>query len=256
MRLRCGPIIAELGHELHFAGYLRALARASGGITIISRPDRYALYADFCTTFIGHAFDAECSFFQPLPGSAIPASEVAALRKLEPGEKAVPPGRYVLGVQLEHRRYGHWRPEYDGLVVFHARNRPTSRERNWPMEKWAKLVEALPHGPAVSVGSREHALPIPGTEDLRGIPLAELMDVLASARLAIGPSSGPMHLASFCGCPQAVWCGGDEGEARETETRYRRLWNPHATPVAVLTRLDWQPCVSEVLGLGKEAGYG
>jgi hypothetical protein len=53
--------------------------------------------------------------------------------------------------------------------------------------------------------------------------------LLANADIVIGPSSGPMHLASLCGAPHVTWT-----DKASTKRRYLGGWNPHKTPCIVL----------------------
>lgn len=74
-----------------------------------------------------------------------------------------------------------------------------------------------------------------GALDLRALPLRELFDVLASARLALGPSSGPLHLAQLCGCPVLAWYAAQSpSRVVASRVRYARLWNPFRTAWAHL----------------------
>jgi ADP-heptose:LPS heptosyltransferase len=152
----------------------------------------------------------------------------------------------------EFIRYGHARPEFAGAVVIHIRERKDlAPERNWPTDSWALLVSSIARlgfaSRIIAVGTRSASGIIPGVEDYRGAPLQDQMDILASAKFAVGTSSGPMHLASFCGCPHVVWLGGPKDERRFTGDRYMELWNPFKTPVIVLDQWDWQAPVEAVL---------
>ena len=81
---------------------------------------------------------------------------------------------------------------------------------------------------------------------MRRARLGQQMDLLASARLCVGPSSGPMHLASLCGCTHLVWCGGPKGEWKRTRAHYLKSWNPHGTAVRAYAHGSWQPKLEKV----------
>lgn len=81
--------------------------------------------------------------------------------------------------------------------------------------------------------------------DLRGEPLAVQAGALAGARLAIGPSSGAMHLAAFCGAPVLTWYDADERTRFGSANRYRHSWNPWQVPVTYLIDRT-RPSVSDV----------
>ena len=104
----------------------------------------------------------------------------------------------------------------------------------------------------ICIGTPEHAQAVEGALDMRGAPLAEQMNALRSARCAIGPSSGPMHLASLCKCPHLVWCGGGKGERSTTARRYARDWNPHGTVARTFECGSWQPPFDTVLAYVKK----
>jgi ADP-heptose:LPS heptosyltransferase len=89
------------------------------------------------------------------------------------------------------------------------------------------------------------------TADLRNIPLNETADLLAGAKLAIGPSSGPMHLASLCGTRHIVWTDDKFWSAAKmnNRTRYESMWNPLKTPCTVVDQYGWDPPVAVITSL-------
>ena len=102
------------------------------------------------------------------------------------------------------------------------------------------------------MGSVEESDYIEGVEDdLRGIPLETLANVLANTKLLVSPSSGLAHFASLCGCPHIVFSDKRRwnlGCKKGTNwTRYKRYWNPFQTECTVLDEHNWKPPVSRVL---------
>jgi ADP-heptose:LPS heptosyltransferase len=81
--------------------------------------------------------------------------------------------------------------------------------------------------------------------------LSEVMDLMAGATMVIGPSSGPMHLASLCGTPHIVWTDDKVWPAAKmnNRTRYEKAWNPLRTPCKVLDANGWDPSVETVASL-------
>ncbi|MFQ5500824.1 MAG: hypothetical protein ACE5EQ_00805 [Phycisphaerae bacterium] len=73
---------------------------------------------------------------------------------------------------------------------------------------------------------------------------------LSRARLAVGASTGGLHLAALCGCPHYVWGSGPE--ARWTamgitnRQRYETVWNPLGTPCRY-DECGWKPGLDHVL---------
>ena len=219
---------------------------------VCSRPDRKALFADFCTDFIGHDIDChgDCTRARPMPPAAelakwLPTGGCQVVQPRDYGDKTWP-GHYIV--------YGNVRPEWAGAVVIHARSRPYCEWRNWPVRNWHKIGRFLrrmfPGKRLVCMGTRLHALGVEGAADMRGADLQTQMDIThtagATGGFCLGESSGAMHLAEHCGCPVLVWCGGDDGEMERTTRWYRETWNPHHVFARAYRRGDWQPPVEQV----------
>lgn len=144
-------------------------------------------------------------------------------------------------------RFGTQPDRIEYHLLIHARNRQFERtaNRNWPKEKWLELVSQLPSEWSVGwIGTRDEAMAF-GSNDLRSQPLNVLLNEIRKSALVIGPSSGPMHLASLCGIPHVVW----SGNARDVP-RYADVWNPFQVPHSMIR--TWQPEVPQVIeGLKK-----
>lgn len=153
-------------------------------------------------------------------------------------------------------RYGEPQGSDVPVVVVHARDdrRPVIGDRNWPREKWnalCALISAMGYN-IIAIGHPKASMCPVKCVDMRGTHLQNAMNWLASAAACVGPSSGPMHLASMCGCPHVVWSesgmtwnlGGRVGSNRQ---RYESAWNPLNTPVEVVESEGWQPCVQTVI---------
>jgi len=251
--LHVGPVTAEFGWELRVAAMARRAARAFRRCAVCSWRRREALYADFATEFIPHDIACDVSGVQPMGIAPETAEHLRALKSEwvrgpylslseASGESAVS-GEYVV--------YGQPDAAFAGVTVCHARTRAHVPARNWPLQNWTALVAGLRAAGmtdrVLCIGSPTDALVIPECEDARGLPLHRQMDVLRSAKWAIGPSSGPMHLASLCKCPHVVWCGGGPWERQHVVGRYRSTWNPHGTPVHAEPYASWRPEPGRVL---------
>lgn len=243
MGLFCGPWAYEFGHEVLWAGVVRALADARPDVTVCSFPESRALYADTAARFIGHEharryppWDHTPEALPELEGMVPDGSERMLRISLgtAEGNEAIRRGRYV--------RYGRERSEWIGAAVLHVRHKARRPYRNWPDESWRGLVREIGR-PCICIGLPEAARAVPGTIDLRGADLQAQMDALRSAAVAVGPSSGPMHLASMCGCPHVTWAGGVE--AGYTAKRYREWWNPLGTPCEIIR--SWRPALAPVM---------
>ena len=192
-------------------------------MTCITRTGRGILYSDF----------ASVSFFDP-----VGRADAWRLHEEVGKRPSTDFGPRFLRNTPVFIKYG--RPIKRFEILVHARNRVHREQDNW--NGWNKME--LGDGVA-SIGSKEEALHIEGTCDIRGIPLEELVNYMAGARMIIGPSSGPMHLATLCGCPQVVW-----SDREDTLVRYERTWNPFN--VKSVRILDRNPSAVEVMDSQKK----
>jgi hypothetical protein len=136
----------------------------------------------------------------------------------------------------------------ENCIAIHMRKKEDGREWNW--SKWCEFIMRLGKNtnlPIYSIGSM--------TQTHQGLEAkwyygADVL-ILNSAVLCIGPSSGPMHLASLCGTPHLVWTdkkrwnlGFVKGTNRD---RYERHWNPFNTKAIVVDEYGWNPPVGVIL---------
>ena len=246
------PIVGELGHELMAAAVARAMSRNYGQTLVWTRPGREILYADFAKV-AAHNIKCEgmmMSGYTNTDGGKRYTSTSDLLPQLPPDAVVRRMSEYSTGLRPEFRRYGTPSAAFAGVTVFHARNRAHVTMRNWPVKNWSALAEKLRKAGladrVVCIGTPEAAAKVPGCEDARSFDLGAQMNIMASARWAIGPSSGPMHIAEHCGCPVVVWCGGAAHERAETQRRYRSTWNPFRVPCHAEQYASWRPAVGAV----------
>jgi hypothetical protein len=153
----------------------------------------------------------------------------------------------VCDITLEKQssiKFGNSTTEYYYDVLFHVRNstKYSTARRNWPIEKWKKLKEMLKGLKIGCIGTNQEAIHLEGTDNLRGYPLSLLADIMASSKIVVGPSSGAMHLASFCGAPHIVWCGkAIVPGGCNIRYRYETSWNPLKTKAIVVDDYGWNP---------------
>ena len=241
-----GPHIGEFAYELLSAGVARRATRRFGKCIVCTRPDRFAIHTDYATECVPHPFQCVGICCTARSDTAPRFEDMAALvpsgatweRPVDLVDRWIQRGEYIV--------YGNRDPQWKGAIVLHARARGEHcPERNWPRDRWNRLGRTLAsrggNRRLVCIGTKEQAYPVEGCVDMRGVPLQGAMDILRSAWVAIGVSSGPMHLASMCGCPHVVWCGGPE--RYRTKVYYEGLWNPHRTWVhAHINEAEtWQP---------------
>ena len=134
-------------------------------------------------------------------------------------------------------------------ILIHARAKRTgdwidkAGRKNWTVRHYEKMLEMLPVQNVACIGSKDASYIIPGTEDLRGIPMKELCDEMASCKVVVGSSSGPMHLAHLCGAPIVVWTDDTYQKAISgtNRDRYKKIWRAFNSPVKVLDKWGWMP---------------
>ena len=141
-------------------------------------------------------------------------------------------------------KYGSDSKSAGECIVIHMRKKGDGRE--WDNKTWNVFLKGLKKTtdlPIFSIGTQIHGY----SDDVYGCyaPSDSALCFLSDAKLCIGPSSGPMHLASLCGCPHIVWTdskkwnlGGKKGTNRE---RYEIAWNPFKTEAIVIDQYGWKP---------------
>ena len=243
--LFAGPWVGEFGWELmHWQGFLRKLAPRYEEVIVSCRAGQEALYADFASRFVLHDIrgTADCNRLLDIANpqeldrvlSLVP-TDADLLRPLG----AQPHCRQVF------RRFGTSRPELSTDILIHPRGRGHGSDRNWSLENWEKLLALLaPLGLRIGcIGLSTATQPLSGDFlELRDRPLCETLDVLASSRLVVGPSSGPMHLASLCGTSHLVWTDGTRyARGLTNRVKFERTWNPFGTRAVILDEWGFQP---------------
>ena len=113
------------------------------------------------------------------------------------------------------------------------------RTKAWPVDRFRTLAADLAgrHGlRAVFVagpGDERLASQLPGCDVRAGMPLPDLLSLVAGARLFLGNDSGPAHVAAAFGVPCVVIFGSSDSAA----------WRPWKTPHRVVeTVWDCKPC--------------
>jgi ADP-heptose:LPS heptosyltransferase len=249
--LFAGPFLGEFGWELMcWQGFVRKLSRAYPKTIVYASQGREAIYADFATEIISHNFrgTAECDYARE---PAVMAEALGAARKLlPPGADHLLPLGYQPLRRQEFFAYGRRMPEAEVDILFHARGRNFGVDRNWDRAKWNALAELL-HASGYKlgcIGVRGATVDVDGPiADFRDAPLGQTLDRIASARLVVGPSSGPMHLASLCRTPHLVWTdSGRYARGHTNRYKYESWWNPFGTKALVLDEHGFDPPVEAV----------
>jgi len=244
--LLAGPWVGEFGWELFcWQGFVRKLSKNYDKTIIIGRPTNELLYSDFADEYI--KFD---------PGSfktdAWKCHDAISAYNIINGISHTDylSGYFDIGMRYTHSGVidtkGHFFGEQEFVklntdkkgktfdVIFHCRNKSTGSDRNWSYEQWVELYKGL-EGLSIGCIGNHEAFHIPGTNDLRGIDLHELVSIMKVSGLIVGPSSGPMHLASLVGMKHLVW------SSEYNRIRYEKDWNPLKTEVIFHSDGGWNP---------------
>lgn len=249
-----GPWIGEFGWELFaWQGYLRAIkSKYRVKMVVICRSTSNLLYSDFADEII-HYTPPESglsdSFFKH--GANLSKSVLYQIVGPRPEKYSWLPPRRVGNPPStcwsEAVTIGPFKvcPKYRLLgdtatteidVLFHARDRKLREGDNWSQHNWDTLLKML--GPVYTIGSigtTHSSKHIQGTTDLRDLSLDKISTLIKNCKLVVGPSSGPMHLASLTGAKHLVW------SKSENKERYLKTWNPFSTDVIFLDKYDWHP---------------
>ena len=250
-----GPWVGEFGWELFsWQAYCRAISRKYDVVVAISRPGNEYLYSDFCDYYVpyspppgisdSHSHSAVNSFdMQEFLKATVPIDvlQSAAWSWLQPSKIGNPPYDHWRaevniqgfgGIIPEYKLYRGTAQDSNCHVVFHARNRQIRKNDNWSIDNWNELqrhVEELGLNVAC-IGTKTESSHITGALDFREKPLEEVCGLLRTADVIVGPSSGPMHLASLSGCPQVVWTSNP----KQNYSRYKYTWNPFCVDMEMI----------------------
>lgn len=259
-RLVAGPWAGEFGWEImSWQGLLRKLSSNYDEVIVSAPAGHEPFYADFCTKYLPHSIRGAADRWW-MPGRLPECARLCEELRRMGGYYAKPSHCYPMTKQKfikfgDAKRAVECQNKFD--VVLHARGDMSRRAAaSWSLQNWNEVVCALINdGLRVAAIGTTAWLPT-GVYDRRNLPLSELMDLMAAATLVVGPSSGPMHLASLCGTPHIVWTDNrHHGAIKGTNrARYEKIWNPLNTPVKVLDSEGWRPKAVTVL-LAIEKGW-
>jgi len=236
--LRAGFFAGEFGWELmRWQANIGYIANDYDKVIIGCEMSHRFLYKDFATEFVDFPLEIKSRNMWYTNGRVYPMSNDNCI---------IPSRKICLSEYQKFIKYGNRKKELGYDILIHARysKNMNTGYRNWCRENWVSLVELLKNYNMASIGTREDALWIPGTIDNRDVQLSKLADTMASSKMIIGPSSGPMHLASLCGLKHIVWSDKKTVGIMNNEKRYKDIWNPFGTECKFIP--TWQPGISQV----------
>jgi hypothetical protein len=242
-----GPWAGEFGWELFaWQAHCRAISRKYDFCIMISRPGNSYLYSDFCDLYVPYEPDAS-GVADSHMNSAITNFNVQEFLGATVSHEILAnhEWHWIPPVKIGHPPYDHWRapvevqgagkivPEYKLYrgdsntatvdILIHARHRKIREIDNWKEEKWEYVVSELNKEYTVAcIGHNSSSALIDGAIDHRGKDLKFITGLMRSATCIVGPSSGPLHLASLSGCPQVWWTSNPN----QNYSRYTSTWNP------------------------------
>jgi len=265
--LIAGPCVSELGWELMaWQGHVRHLAEKYDRVVVCSTAGLDSIYSDCAHAFIGHFIRGvrDCHSMKHIENldearrvEGWLTDEVKKLASLGYSAERIAPSRWSLYAdEQRYIRYGSGAAAYDRGhdydVVIHARSRANKTEftgTNYDPARWAVVAQTLvSKGYRVCcIGSIDQSELVAPADDRRGIPFEQLQDLVAGSGVVVGPSSGPMHLASLCGTAHVVWSHTEVSPSLgcTNEERYKTVWNPFETPVTFIPEL--QPAAEDVV---------
>lgn len=249
MNLLLGPYLGEFGYELmHFQGAVRTF--------LTENRHKYKQIIVGCRQGNEYLYELATDFYHPnvypldtqgmCCRGVTPLFPAPYIRIFNPCK--VMHVKEVPQIQT-HKKFGVAGAVSGHDILFHARNsfKYSTASRNWIPESWPLLIEQFKGLRMGCIGTKAEALHIKGTEDLRGMPLSQLVDVIASSKVVVGPVSGAMHLTALCGTPHVVWTNTAKWAGVGTNrNRCENLWNPFKTPVKVIDEYGWKPSIDVV----------
>lgn len=252
--LIAGPYAGEFGWELmEWQGWVRRLRKKYDHTVVISYAHREYLY-EGCE-FYAHDFELKNSGYAYGSLTKEKSVDIVEKRARKLGIKGYDwfaPHMLRRRVKIMIGRQDYikfYEPPVNGRkydIVFHFRDfqRDDGDFKNYPKRDADEIVQTCKdEGYAIAcIGDTSLSYCPPAAHDMRSIELKETVRTISSSKLVVGGSSAPMHLASLCGIPIAVWIG-----PRADVMRYTDYWNPHKSKVFVVTDKTFQPDISEVL---------
>jgi len=252
VHLVAGPWVGEFGWELfHWIPHIRFLSHRYDKTIVYCRTGLDLLYQDFaeCKHFDVNSYETDAC---RVDGKFFVLSQYE-LDKYNDYEYF--PNTRIANNQYGMKEYFDYSIYADCVtnpcdVIVHARstNKCGTGFRNWSLEKWDELVSLLDCKVGF-IGLKESSYCPSGAIDLRGNNMKMVISYIVASKLVVGPSSGPMHLASLCKKKHLVWTDikiepGLNGTNRD---RYETIWNPFKTPVIVVDKYGWQPPVDVIV---------
>lgn len=246
--LLAGPWIGEFGWELFtWQGYIRSIAPEYKRVIVSSRAGHEFLYEDFVDEFVPiHIPENALSDswfcrgispdFADVTANAIPHD--VRLKATNIGFTLYGDGNAQTSSAFLSQKFIKYKSDtldksFD--ILIHPRNKNLGNDRNWNQENWQKLVNILSEYYTIGIIGSHEAFNLENAEDYRKLSIRDSVSLMNRARLVVGQSSGPLHLASLSGTPQLIW------STEYNRNRYIKYWNPFQTPAYFYSEMGWNP---------------
>lgn len=254
MRVLAGPVHFEFGWELMmWQGKLRDYKKKNPThhLTIGCAYENSVLYDDFADEFMFHDRIHGQTDQNKLNGIVIRYKD--AIRKSY--DKYIDPSYCMLDTDQTFIDYSENTSKVKdkvNAIIIHPRNTDKcgTGYRNWSKDKWNLLVAKLSEQAysIYTIGTTQDTyLPV-DSWDFRNLYLSQVINAISNSDIVIGPSSGPMHLASLCNANHLVWTD-DKVQASIKATnreRYEKIWNPLGANVTIIDKEGWDPSVDTI----------
>ena len=240
MKLLAGPFLGEFGWELFcWQGRLRRLSKQYDETCVFCKKGHEILYKDFAKiNKIPSSHTLNCDHAEDI--DVIPGNFRLTFYSPFWSDKELNDSGFL---DQDFCKYNKIKSPTEYDIIFHARSRQDiKKQNNWSLANWnAVNTRFTSLGlKTACIGLTDRAHEISNCDNLMNIPLFQLVEYLSSAKLIVGTSSGPLHLASLCGCPQVVLTGN------LNIVRYKNHWNAFNTKVSIVPG-GWLPSVNDVI---------
>ena len=234
-----GPWVGEFGFEVAWwQGFCRKKSREFDYTTVSTYAGNEGFYEDFADEIIPHELTGQpmCGYANGLKGDwEYPnVTEV-----FSPFAK-----KFIPIEDQELIKFGSESPNSSYDIMIQVNEHGRKQFSNW--ENLLRALSGLKIACYGKTGKWSDGF-LEGTDDLRNIPVSELVKYLAGCKAVIGPASGALHLASYCGSNIVVWSDKKTWTWKQTmRQRYEKILNPFNNPVIVLDDWDYEPPVEEI----------
>jgi hypothetical protein len=263
-KLYAGPWVGEFGWEVaSWNPSLRHIAQVYDHVTVETQPGSEYLY-EFADEIVLNPRQPDYDMYSGTPTKPVfqPGPDVDTITPMHFWHKhartefrAIKIAGKSDGIHPKAwRRLGSEKPEHvaDIMCAFRGSKHYKGRsfpEKEYEQQKCEGLVSLLLEaGYSVACYGNTDNRYVEGTIDFRGQPLDWLCSALAAAKVAVGPSSGTIHLASACCVPHVTWYG----RPVVSMERYLSYWNPFNTAVTFIDvpqpapELAFKSCVARM----------